>query len=140
MNGLVKWVRSALLNHLFGKATMTPPTIYVGLSSTTPTSDGTNITEPTEGGYARVATTAADWNIAVDGDPCVVDNANAFTFPRALGIWAGGNILTHAVLFSSPTEMEVVGVGELSVQKPVYTDDTAQYAAGAIRATLAGTE
>jgi hypothetical protein len=138
MSGLFRSVRSALLNHLFGKATMTPPAIYLGLSSTTPNSDGSNISEPTEGGYARVATSAGDWSVAVDGDPCVITNTAQFTFPRALGNWAGGEILTDGVLFDSPSGGAGIGAGTLKVQKPVFTDDTAQYPAGSITITMGG--
>jgi hypothetical protein len=53
----------ALLNSLFGKASNfgalgSAPTLHVGLSSTAPNEDGTGITEPAGGGYARVATVA----------------------------------------------------------------------------------
>lgn len=43
----------ATLNHLFGKAAYTAPTIYVGLSTTQPAEDGTGVTEPSAGGYAE---------------------------------------------------------------------------------------
>lgn len=139
MSGLFQWVRSALLNHLFGKATMTPPAIYLGLSSTTPGDDGSNITEPVGNGYVRLATAASDWTVASDDDPCVITNVNAFTFARALGTWLGESKLTHGILFDSITGGTPIGCGTLEVQKPIYTADTAQYPAGSITITMGGT-
>jgi hypothetical protein len=138
MGGFIQSVRSALLNHYFGKSTLTAPTIYVGLSSTTPTSTGTNVTEPSGGNYARIATAAGDWNTAVDGDPCIIDNATSFTFAQANADWLSGADLTHAVLFDAPTGGNVVGWGALTAAKPVLNGDTAQYAAGALDVTLNG--
>lgn len=138
MGGFTRAVRKALLDHYFGKSTLTPPTIYVGLSSTTPTSAGANVTEPSGGAYTRVATAAADWNASTAADPCSLDNANAITFAAASADWVAGANLTHAVLFDAPTAGNVIGFGALAVAKPVLSGDTANYPAGSIDVTLAG--
>lgn len=73
------------LEHEFKIGTYTAPThLYIGLSSTLPTVSGTNITEPTNGSYARpicdawtrtnqsvantsdiiFGTATADWNVS----------------------------------------------------------------------------
>jgi hypothetical protein len=47
-----------MLDSRFGSvAVAIPATYYVGLSTTTPTNTGTNVTEPAGGSYARVAVT-----------------------------------------------------------------------------------
>ncbi len=138
MGGFTRAVRKALLDHYFGKSVLTAPTLYVGLSSTVPNSDGTGVTEPSGGGYARVATASTDWNVASAADPALLDNANPVTFPVATLSWAAGENLTHAVLFDAATAGNVVGFGTLAVAKPVLNGDTAEYAAGAIDVTLAG--
>lgn len=139
MGGFTQAVRKKILDHVFGKATYTPPTIYVGLSSTTPTSAGANVTEPTGGNYARVATAATDWNASTSADPCVLDNANAVNFAAASADWVAGANLTYAVLFDAAAAGNVIGFGALAVAKPVLNGDTASYPAGSIDVTLAGT-
>lgn len=131
----------ALLNSLFGKssnfgALASAPTIYVGLSSTTPTESGGNVTEPSTGSYARVATAAADWNAATDADPSVIDNAEPIEFPTATADWAGGADLTHFVLFDASTSGNVLASGALDTPKPVLDGDTISFAAGALDVSL----
>lgn len=131
----------ALLNSLFGKtsnfgALALAPTIYVGLSSTTPTEAGTNVTEPSGGSYARVATVAADWNAATSADPSVVDNANAITFAAATADWLSAADLTHFVLYDALTTGNFLGSGDLSVAKPVLNGDTPSFPVGALDVTL----
>lgn len=131
----------ALLNSLFGKtsnfgALASAPTIYVGLSSTTPTETGTNVTEPSGGSYARVATAASDWNAATDADPSVVDNANAIEFPAATADWVSAANLTHFVLYDASSGGNFLGAGALSVAKPVLDGDTASFPAGSLTVSL----
>ena len=71
------YLANKLLDHQLGKTAYTMPTVYVGLSSTTPTVGGTNITEPSTGSYARVATSASTWTAASGG---ATSNAAAITF------------------------------------------------------------
>lgn len=131
----------ALLNSLFGKtsnfgALAAVPTIYVGLSSTTPTETGTNVTEPSGGSYARKATVAADWNAATSADPSVVDNANAITFAAATADWLAAADLTHFVLYDALTTGNFLGFGALALAKPVLNGDTPSFAAGALDVSL----
>lgn len=127
-----------LLNSLFGKTSIfgalaTPPTFYVGLSTTTPTMAGGNITEPSGNGYARVATAASDWNTATNADPSVLTNANAVTFPTASGSWG---TVTHFVLFDAPSGGNANGFGALTVSKTPTNGDTPSFAAGALTTQL----
>lgn len=83
-----------LLDHLFGKAALTAPTLYAFLSTTVPTAAGGNITEPAGGSYARVTTAASDWNVAVVGSLVTLSNSAQLDFPTPTGSWgtavAGG--------------------------------------------------
>lgn len=135
------YTAQAMLNALFGKtssfgALATAPTIFVGLSSTAPAEDGTGITEPSAGGYARVATAAVDWNAASLADPAALDNANAVTFPQATADWLVGVNLTDFVLFDAATLGNYLGGAALTVAKPVMNGDTAEFAAGTLDWTL----
>lgn len=131
----------ALLNSLFGKtsnfgALASAPSIYVGLSSTTPAEDGSNVTEPSGNGYARVSTAPADWNGATLADPSLIDNASEIAFPQASGDWVGGANLTHFVLYDAASAGNFLGAGALSTPKPVLSGDTAKIAAGDADITL----
>lgn len=107
-------------------------TLYIGLSSTTPAEDGTGITEPSTGAYARVATTAADWDAATGTAPATKANGAVKTFPTATADWLAGVNLTHFVLFDAPTAGNAKWFGALTVPKPVLNGDTASFAIGAL--------
>jgi len=137
-DALVNRTHQALLNSLFGKtsnfgALASRPTLYVGLSTTTPTMAGANVTEPSGNNYARVATAASDWNAATSADPSVVDNANAITFPQASGSWG---TCTHAVIFDASSGGNVIGIAALAVAKTPTANDTPVLNAGFISVTL----
>lgn len=89
-------VSLALIQHymsgVIGSGGMTVPTgVTVGLSSTTPTETGTNVTEPTDGAYARQAVTG--WEV-VSG-PVRFRNTAAILFPTMAAAFTA----THAVLY-----------------------------------------
>lgn len=137
-----EYTDQAILNSVFGKtsnfgALASAPTVYVGLSSTTPNPDGTGITEPSTGSYARVATTGSTWNAATLANPAVLTNAGAVTFPTATGNWLSSANLTYAVLFDAATSGNCLGFGALTVPKPVTNGDTPQFAATQISITQA---
>jgi len=119
-----------ILDHIFGKGSYTPPTIYVGLSTADPGEDGSGLSEPSGGNYARVATAAADWNAAAAG---VIDNANDIVFNEATGSW--GNI-THAALFDAETGGNLLASGALLQSKQIDSGDTPKFPAGDFDVTL----
>lgn len=126
-------VEQALLNHIFTDPTYTPATtLYIGLSSTTPTDAGGNITEPSTGSYARVSTVAADWGAASGTAPATKSNTATKTFPTATADWVSGANLTNFVLFDAPTAGNAVGFGALTTAKPVLNGDTPSFAAAAL--------
>ena len=132
-----QYLSKKVLDHTFGKATFTAPTnIFVGLSSTLPAADGSNITEPTGGNYARVSTAATDWTTASLASPSLISNGNAVTFGQASADWLTGANIGYAFLADAITSGNVLAVCTLSVAKPVLNTDTAQFAVGQIAFTL----
>jgi len=119
-----------ILDHLFGKGSYTPPTIYVGLSTADPGDDGTGLSEPSGNGYARVATSASDWNAASGG---ALDNTNAIEFAEATGSWG---TLTHFALFDASSGGNLLAHGALTQAKTIASGDTAQFAAGNLDVSL----
>lgn len=130
----------SLLNHAFMKtALVQPANVFVGLSSTTPTRTGGNVTEPSGGGYARASTAAAAWATAVAGTPSSLTNATVITLPTATADWLAAANLTHFVLYSvvtGGTGAQIIGYGALDVPKGVASGDTASFAAGALTTKL----
>lgn len=127
------FLENEVLDHVVGKAAYTSPTVYIGLSSTTPAEDGTNVTEPSGGSYARVVTGASDWNVAAAG---ATANANAITFAQATADWVSAANLTYLVAYDALTVGNELFYGLLTVAKPVLNGDTASFPAGDIDITL----
>lgn len=127
------YLANKLLDHQTGKAAYTMPTVYVGLSSTTPAVGGTNVTEPSGNGYARVATTGATWATAASG---ATSNAAAITFAQATGSWASGANLTHVVLYDAATGGNMLSFGSITVPKVASSGDTLSIASGELDITL----
>lgn len=137
-----EYTDEAILNAVFGNTSSfgvlgSAPTIYVGVSSTTPAAGGAGVTEPSAGGYARVGTTAADWNAATAASPSVVSNASTITFPTATADWLSGANLTYVVFYDAATGGNLLGFGALATPKPVLNGDTLEVPAGDLSSTLA---
>ncbi len=130
MGSFSNYWENEILDHLFGKGTYTPPTIYVGLSAADPGDDGSGLSEPSGGAYARVATAGTDWNAAGGG---ALDNTNAIEFPEATASWG---TITHFALFDAASGGHLLAHGSLTISKTVSVGDTASFAAGALDVTL----
>lgn len=73
-----------------GATTWAPTTWYLGLSTTTPNTDGTSFTEPVGGAYARVAVTNNATNFpAATATTGITTKSNGakFTFVNPTGVW-----------------------------------------------------
>ena len=130
MGSFTNYWENEILDHLFGKGNYTPPTIYVGLSTAEPNDDGSGLTEPSGNSYARVQTTASDWNIASGGS---LDNAGDITFPTATGSWG---TITHFALFDAATGGHLLAYGELNHSRAIDTSDIVQFSSGDLDISL----
>jgi hypothetical protein len=124
MGGFSDYWENKILDHIFGKGSYTPPTIYVGLLTADPTDDGSGLDEPSGSGYARIQTSASDWNAASNGS---LDNTGNITFAQASGNWG---TITHFALFDTATAGNMLAHGELSQSKSISESDTARFEAG----------
>lgn len=129
---------NSVLDHAFGKATWAAQgdNRYVGLSSTTPTKAGANVTEPSGGGYARQQLVAADMNVA--SGSTTTNNADV-TFPQASADYASGADMTHMVMYDAVTVGNFILFKSLTVAKPVLDGDTAKFTAADLDFTMGGT-
>lgn len=128
--GLSTAIRNSAIDHYTTKTTWAARTAnatWLGLSSTTPTATGTNVTEPSGGSYARVQVTAAEFDAAASAATTI--NAEQ-AFAQATADWVSGADLTHGVLYDASTAGTFLGFGALSVAKPVLNQDTAKVPAG----------
>ena len=130
MGSFADYWENEILDHLFGKGSYTPPTIYVGLSTADPMDDASGLAEPSGNSYARVATAGADWNVASGG---AIANANDITFPEATGSWG---TMTHFALFDAASAGNMLAHGALNVSKSISSGDTAKFASGDLDVTL----
>ena len=91
-------IANAILDWLFRAQTLAQPThVKVGLSTTTPTDGGPNITEPSGNNYSQV--NFETWN-AASGNPEAATNNGAITMPTPSGSWG---LITYGVLYLDTT-------------------------------------
>lgn len=103
---------------------------YVGLSSTVPVRDGTNITEPSTGSYARVSTNAntTDW---IEGTTASYrQNAASIAFTTATADWLSGTQLLWGVIFDAVSGGNALYAQELSQAQAVLSGNQYVIAAG----------
>lgn len=126
----------AILDAVLGDAHISafPNTLYFALSTTTPTSTGTNVTEPTGNGYARVsvANTTAKWGTASNKQKANVD---AITFPAATG--AGWGTITYVVVYDASTAGNVVAWAAVTSPFSVFNGQQVSFAVGDFKFTVA---
>jgi len=130
MGGFSDYWENKILDHIFGKSSYTPPTIYVGLSTADPTDDGSGLAEPSGNAYTRAQTSACDWNTASNGS---LNNAGDITFAQATGNWG---TITHFVMFDAATAGNMLAHGVLSQSKSISESDTARFEAGDLDISL----
>jgi len=100
-------IENTVLDSLLGdSATLLPNPVYIGLSTTTINDDGSGITEPTGGSYAKVS--KANSNVNFPGASAgVKKNATPIEFPTATGDW--GTITDWFISDSGGTTIYVYG-------------------------------
>lgn len=99
MAAMTNILAAKIQNHLFMNTAFSFPTnLFIGLSSTTPTSAGANVTEPPGvDGYARFSTAATDFTTATIADPSLVENAVVIQFNNVINNpWP---VQTHLLVF-----------------------------------------
>ncbi|KKN17997.1 hypothetical protein LCGC14_0960230 [marine sediment metagenome] len=119
-----------ILDHLFGKGSYSPPTIYVGLSTADPLDDASGLAEVSGNNYARVQTAGGDWDVSSGG---ATANANAVTFPTASGSWG---TVSHICLFDASSAGNLLASVALDSSQAVTTDQIPRFSAGEIDVTL----
>lgn len=133
MGSFADYLENKILDHIFGGGDFTrPATVYIGLSTTTVTDAGGNITEPSGNGYARVAVTnnATNFPAASGGSK---SNGTTVAFPQASGNWI---TVTDFFISDASSSGNILGYGALSASKTVGVNDTASFAPGALTMSI----
>jgi len=104
-------------------------TMWIALSTTTPTDAGATFTEPVGNAYARVSTTGADWGPATGSAPATKSNTTAKAFPTATGAW--GTVTTFG-LFNVASGGTPKWWGILGTSRAIAASDTATFGVGAL--------
>jgi hypothetical protein len=127
-------VANDLLDVLLGAGanSVSPATVYAGLSTTAPADDGTGVTEPSGGAYARVAITNNATNFPT-ATARTKANGTAITFPTATSSWGTA---THGVLFDAPTAGNVLAFGELVDPQEIITNGVPDFPVGTFEVTI----
>lgn len=127
-----------LLDGAFGSARTAdfPATVYLGLSTTLPSNTGTNITEPSGAGYARVALTNNDTNFPDSGSDRIKANGTVITYPQPTGSWG---TVAYFVFMTALTGGVMVAWGSLDVPRTIgAANDPPSFAIGALVITAPG--
>ena len=111
-----------------GTAPTVPTTLYLMLSSTAISEDGTGYTEPSSGAYSRVAITSSGtyWATPTNG---VISNLTKIDFPQATADWG---TMTYVALTDASTSGNIRYYQALTRPKIIQQDDIASFAIGAL--------
>lgn len=129
---------NAVINHLVGRTNSinVAGTVYLALSTTTPTAAGGNVTEPSGNGYTRKL--LGNYNqsytqlmgAASNGKS---ENSEEIHFNKATGSWG---TITHVCLYTSATGGTLLAYGALTESKAVTEGDVMVIDAGDLAVLL----
>lgn len=127
------YARNKIQDYLYGAVAFTAPaTYYLGLSTTTPSTSGSNFTEPVGASYARVAVTSNKTNFGYSSSGCVVTSAS-ITFPETSGSWG---VITAIGLWDALTSGSLWDFAVLPVSKTVQDTTIISFSASAIALSM----
>lgn len=118
-----------ILDFNFGATSYTPPANYFfGLSQTTPAQDGTNVTEPSGGSYARVSFANNKTNFG-NAASSSLTNLVAIQFPESTASWG---TITNVVLYDASSSGNLYYFDALSPSRTISSATTVLFAVGAV--------
>lgn len=119
-----------IMGNVFGtkKVPALPAKYFIGLSTSAPNADGTGVTEPTGGGYARVELTMMS-----KPNKGVIDNKEDVVFPISTADWG---TLTHYVIYDA--DGNVLFANRLAKARIVQDDIQFYFEPHALKISLLG--
>lgn len=134
MGSFADYLEDKVLDYVFSKAAFTPAaTLYIGLSTTTITDAGGNITEPIGGSYARVAVTNNAINFPASSGGAK-SNGVDIVFEIPTGNWGE---VTDFFISDAVSGGNIYGYGALTTPQTIGAGNIVTFAAGDLDITLA---
>ena len=124
------YCKNMVAGHVFGVGSQPqfPTEYYIGLSSTEPSEDGANVTEPSSSGsgYTRVKLDSLS-----GPNNGVVQNTNDVSFPKATSDWfPAGTPATHYVVFDALDGGNLIVYGALKKPRTIESDTYLSFPSG----------
>ena len=132
MASICEEAADTLMDFLFNQVVPSAPAdLYLGLSTADPLGDGTGLSEPSGGSYARVIVDTK-FALSVAG---VVDSDTLIEFPEATALWG---TMTHWFLADHLTlgTTHILCRGPLGTAKLVTIGDTPRFDVGDLTVTM----
>ena len=130
---VTRYASNQILDYNFGKITYTAPaSFFVGLSTTSISSSGSNSTEPVGASYARVEVVNSKTNFRYSSNGCLV-NAVSITFPESSGSWG---TITDLAFWDTSTSGSIWYYATLPSSKVVQTTTVVSFSPSAIAISL----
>lgn len=109
-----------------------PETLYIGLSTTEPSMDGTGMTEPSDSAYSRILLTGM-------GEPVggQTVNASVLDFPESVGDWG---VITHFGIFDAGTGGNLLMYGPLERSRTVEPETVMSFKPGMLKLSMKNQE
>lgn len=127
---LTTYFQNCIMGNVFRTKTSPgiPTTMYIGLSTTTPSVNGSGVTEPSGGNYSRVAMTGL--SVPSDG---AIHNSNDIEFPVSTTDWG---TMTYYVIYDAKTAGNLLAYGALERSRVIQVDSQPRFLADSITITL----
>lgn len=130
--GYTTFLDSLMNKVTWGRTAWAPPaTVYVGLSTTQPAADGTGVTEPAGGAYARQAVPNDNTGFTPSADQPAAGqeqtNAAVIQFPKATVAWG---TVTYFVIYDAAVAGNLLAFGALAVAQVVGVGVKPNFAPG----------
>ena len=130
----IDYLEGKILDMVWGNTAFTPASpLYVGLSTTTINDDGTGITEPSGGAYARVAVGNRETNSWPNAAAGIKQNGTAIIFPTATASW--GNV-TYFFISDASSGGNIYLSGSVNPSQSVGINDSARFSANDMTISL----
>lgn len=121
---------SLAAGNIFGSKTdpAIPTAYYVGLSSTAPNGDGSNVNEPNGGGYARVKLAGLS-----EPENGVIHNLNDINMEESTADWG---IMTYYVIFDAVTGGNLLMYDVLNPARTIEEGTVMTITAGSLKLSV----
>lgn len=119
------YFKDVIMGNLFRTQTGTamPTNYYIGLSSTTPTASGTNVTEPSTTGTAYTRVQLTSLTAPSNG---VITNSAAISWPESTATWFdSGAPATHYVIYDAASGGNLLMYNALTANRVIEVNTIA---------------